>query len=270
MKQPHVLIVVPFKGAIDYCKNLIDSFKTLYISGFTWSAIFWDDGSVEADLLGLYNHIQKSNPGIMIIKHNNQGYTKTCFDIFETFKADLRIDYLLLTNSDIKFRPASIHAMTKRIMSNTNIAVVGAKVLNYESDTIQHTGTIVDHSCENNVGNPYCGLDRLDPQANFVERRLWAHGCSAMYNLDILRKRNLNFDLNFTPAYFEESDLMTRLNVMGYPIIYEPRAEVEHAMNSTHRNERSKYTEVFWANWQKYLDRWKDKISTDPIFDFGA
>jgi GT2 family glycosyltransferase len=263
MRRPYVMMVIPFKGKTELNMQFLSQIRHLYVTGFTYGILFWDDGTPLDELNAFYNAIPRD---IGIAKHDHQGYTKACYDIFETFKLDTRIDYLLLCNNDIKFRPGSFFALVNRMMHNANYSVVGGKILEWEGDKIIHTGTVIK---DGKVFDPYVGLDCNTPEANTVQRRLWVNGCCSLYNMDILRKEDLNFSLDFCPAYFEESNLQTELNNRGYPVIYEPRAEIHHAVNQTMNSERDKYEKVFWTNWQKYLDKWESQFTTNPMFDFG-
>lgn len=266
MRKPYVLVAIPFKSQVKLLKEAVFSFLESYVSGMTFSIILWDDGSKVEELDELYNSIPRQ---VTIVRHENVGYTKAVHNIVNFCKSESRIDYLLLCNSDIKMRKGSFYSIVNRMLTNNNIGAVGGKVLKYGTDEIQHTGTIIDHSCENNIGNPYCGLNCNDPRTNHVERRLWANGCCTLYNIDILKKFNLNFDIdNFSPAYFEEASLQTQMNLLGVPVLYEPRCEVEHVVNASHNEDRQKYERVFWNNWNKYLEMFKDKFD-HPMLNFG-
>jgi GT2 family glycosyltransferase len=257
MEKPFVLVAIPFKGEISLLVEAVKSIFNSYVSGFSYSIVLWDDGSTDEELNQLWNALPKN---ILILKHDNVGYTKAMTSIIDFAKNDQRFDFLLACNSDVKFHTGSFHALTKRLMQNPNFAAVGCKVLKWGTDIIQTTGTILgdDGTSEHKmkVVDPHCGLQKDDPRTMHVERRLWANGCSVMYNLDILRKLGLNFDMEFTPCYFEEADLMTKLNFLGYPILYEPRAVIEHVVNATMNKEREKFEKVFWTNWDKYLQKW--------------
>lgn len=256
MRKPYIIVVIPFKGQIELLREAVFSFLRSYTSGLTYSIICWDDGSTDDELNILYNSIPHQ---VIISKHNNVGYTQTVHNIVNYVKGDNRIDFLLLCNSDIKMRPGSFYALVNRILKNENYGAVGGKILKYGTDEIQHTGTIVKN---NKIEDPYCGLNCNDPKTNFVERRMWANGSCVLYNLNVLRKLNLNFDIeNFSPAYFEEADLMANMNLLGYPILYEPKAEIEHMVNATMGKERNKYEQIFWKNWETYKKKW------EPLYD---
>ena len=264
MKKPFVFVVVPFKSEIKLLLDMIYSLFQSYTSGLSFTLVLWDDGSQDNELDYLYRSIKDNfSQEVLIIKHDNIGYTKQVYDIVDFAKNRDGFDYLLLANSDIRLGTGSFHAMVSRMNSNANIAAVGGKIIKMGTRMINHTGTTIK---DGKIFDPYCGLDIDDPSTKKVERRLWTNGCCTLYNLDILRKENLNFDLEFTPAYFEESDLMTRLNMMGYSILYEPRAIIDHVVNATMGKERDKFEKVFWANWQKYLDKWSPYFNSPQLY----
>lgn len=252
MKQPFIMIVIPFKGQIDTTINCLKSLTKNYTTGYSYSIILVDDGSTDQEIEYLY---QNKIFDCTIVKNNHEGYTKRVQNIFNVILNNHpEYDYILLANNDIIFEPSTIYYLSKRMTTNCNISAVGCKVLQFNSNTILHTGTRLENG---QIIDPYVGLDKNDIRTNFVERRLWVNGCCTLYNAHILRKHNLNFDLDFSPAYFEESDLMTRLNVLGYSVLYEPKAIIQHIMNKTTGEERDKYQEIFSINWNKYLNKWK-------------
>lgn len=259
MKNPYVLVIVPFKDETKLLVEFINSLFRSYVTGFSYSLICWDDGSTDDELNFLYNNISNM---IVIAKHQNVGYTQAVYNIMEYAKSQTEYDHVLIANSDIKFEQGTFFSMVKRSLSNPNIAAVGGKVLKYDTPQILHTGTRLVNG---EIEDPYCGLHRDDPKTNFVERRMWVNGCGVLYKLDILRKENLNFDLQFKPAYFEEADLMSKLNISGYSVMYEPKAIIHHIMNASHNHERSKYESVFWNNWNKYLSRWKPNFNSKQL-----
>lgn len=265
MRKPFILVSIPFKGEVNFVIEAVRSILSSYVSGFTYTMILWDDGSDDSDLNFLWSSVPRE---ILIVKNQNSGYTHSVYKILDLAKNDKSFDFLLLCNSDVKFHTGTFFSLVKRILHNPNYAVVGGKILKWNSDIIQHTGTKLGPDKEPGtvkVIDPYCDLHKDDPRTNFVERRLWVNGCCMMMNLKVFRKENMNFDLEFSPAYFEEADLMTRLNIMGYSVIYEPRALVEHYVNATMNKERQKNEEVFWRNWNKYLEKWSPYFNSKQL-----
>jgi len=262
MRWPFIFVAIPFKGEIPLLLECVNSLFPSYIKGFAYSMVLWDDGSTDEELNSLYFSLPQE-VGIPIVKHDNVGYTQAIFNIFEdVLKNRSEFDYILLMNSDVKFRKNTLYSLVSRMLSNVNVAAVGCKVLKYGTTEIAHTGTRLENG---EIVDPYCGLEENDPRTCFVERRLWVNGCCVLYNAKILRKLNLNFDLHFKPAYFEEADLMTKLVLRGYSVLYDPRAVIEHVINATMGKEKEKYEKIFWENWEKYLERWKPYFSSKQL-----
>jgi GT2 family glycosyltransferase len=259
-KKSFILVMVPFKDEIPLVLDFINSLFKSSVHEFSFSFILWDDGSNNDEIEVLKRSIDGS---ILILKHGNVGYTQAAFNCVEFAKSQQDFTHLLLVNSDVKFEKDTMMNLVQLADSNSNIVAVGGKVVDYRlPNTILHTGTRLENG---SIVDPYCKLHRDDPKANFVERRLWVNGCCVLYNLDILRKENLNFDLEFKPSYFEEADLMTKLNVMGYSVMYEPKAIIHHLVNATHNKERDRYEKVFWTNWNKYLEKWSPKFKSKEL-----
>lgn len=262
MKVPHVVIGIPFKGKVDLLKSFLQSLASSYISGFSWEMILLDDGSSNEESHEVKDMTSKI---AKFIRHEDSiGYTKSVWEIMNESKKNC--DFLLLTNNDIILFPTAITEMVKLMVKNPNTAVVGCKVAHWTDDYIIHTGTRVNKECENHIENPYCGLHINDPKTNFVEKRLWVNGCCMMYNMKIMEKENLNYNLDFIPAYFEESDLHTELNMRGYSVLYCPSATVRHLVNGTVRD-YPQYGKIFSDNWKKYLDKWSEYLDT-PMLSF--
>jgi hypothetical protein len=258
MKNPYILVSIPFYNKSDLTISCLDSLFKSYISGFNWQVILWDDGSSKEELNRLKNSID-IHVGI-ICNEKNIGYTQTCINAVNYAKHE-NFDYLFLLNNDTILFQDAFTNLVKRILTNNNIAAVGGKVIHWNENIIIHTGTRIKN---NKISDPYCGLEINNPITNHVERRLWVNGCYCLYNLDILRKENLNFNPDFGPAYFEESDLMTELNMRGYSVIYEPKARVRHLVNGTTRDYN--FGKIFDDNWNKYLNKWEKYFSSKNLY----
>ena len=258
IKNPYIGVFIPFKGECKLVLDCIYSLLTSYTSGYSFFIVCYDDGSTIEELDYLYRSIHNNFPhDILIVRNEPVGYTQAVHNITEFCKSREDIDYLLLLNSDVKLRVGAFYALVNRMNRNPYTAAVGGKIIKMGTNEIQHTGTRLENG---KIVNPYCGLDANDPITNQVERRLWTNGCATLYNIRILKKEGLNFSLDFKPAYFEEADLMSELNLRGYSVLYEPRAVIEHKLNATMNKDRDRYEKAFWANWKKYKNKW------DPYF----
>lgn len=260
MKKPYCLVVIPFKNKADLVINCVNSILNSYISGFNYYIILISDGSEETEI----EKIEKTyNNLVPVIRREQLGYTKQIYDIVNEIKC-LTYDYILICNNDILFFHNTFTNLVNILKTKVNCACVGCKVLYWDNDIIAHTGVRINNKFENSIENPYVGLNMNDPKTNGIERRLWVNGCCSIYNLDILRKENLNFSLDFMPAYFEESDLQTELNLRGYSVLYNPTSIVRHLINGTTRDD-SIYCQIFENNWKLYLNKWKPYFNSKML-----
>lgn len=259
-KTASVLITIPFKNKSELVLSCLESLTKSYISGISYEILLISDGSEEKEIDFILNNNPYRNVN-QLWRQSNIGYTKTVFNIMEYAK-ERGFNFLLISNNDIKFFPGTISSLVRRALSNPNIANVGCKVIHWTDDIIIHTGTRIKNG---KISDPYCGLKMNDPITNNVERRLWNNGCCSLFNVQILKKENMNFDLEFVPAYFEESDLMTRLNLKGYSVLYEPRAMVRHLVNGTTRDEPN-IGSIFEKNWKLYLSKWEKHFNSKMLY----
>jgi len=131
MRWPFIFVAIPFKGEIPLLLECVNSLFPSYIKGFAYSMVLWDDGSTDEELNSLYFSLPQE-VGIPIVKHDNVGYTQAIFNIFEdVLKNRSEFDYILLMNSDVKFRKNTLYSLVSRMLSNVNVAAVGCKVLKY-------------------------------------------------------------------------------------------------------------------------------------------
>ncbi|MCY4356429.1 MAG: glycosyltransferase [Gammaproteobacteria bacterium] len=131
---------------------------------------------------------------------------------------------LLLLNNDALLEPATLSSALQTLQSAPDIVTVGAKIKLLDG-SLQEAGSIIwnDGSC--------AGYGRgEDPQnyAFMMQREVdYCSGAFLLIDAKIFREMG-GFDLDFAPAYYEESDFCIRLHEKGYRVIYEPKAQITH------------------------------------------
>ncbi|WP_083264411.1 glycosyltransferase [Pseudohongiella acticola] len=135
-----------------------------------------------------------------------------------------RGDFLLFLNNDALLQPGSLRAALNVFGQESNAGAVGGKIRLLDG-SLQEAGSIIwqDGSC---LGYGR-GMQPDNPE--FMFRRDVDY-CSGAF---LLTPRALfaelgGFDIDYAPAYYEESDYCIRLNKAGYRIIYEPAADIIH------------------------------------------
>lgn len=85
----------------------------------------------------------------------------------------------------------------------------------------------------------------------------WASGGSAMFRKSIFEKIG-GFDKLYYPAYWEDIDLSFQARKLGYSVLFEPKAEVDHNHETTNRSVfgEKKINDMSWKNAKKFT--WKN------------
>ena len=85
----------------------------------------------------------------------------------------------------------------------------------------------------------------------------WASGGSAMFRKSIFEKIG-GFDKLYYPAYWEDIDLSFQARKLGYSVLFEPRAEVDHNHETTNKSVfgEKKMRDMSWNNAKKFT--WKN------------
>lgn len=251
----NVLIAIPFMNGTDFLQRAIDGLKD---SNYT--ILLVNDGSSLNESESARNICKNSSKIHMVTNTVNIGYVHTINRIIgEAIRRN--IDFLILANSDTIFTDTDVEALLD-LIQRPNVVAVGGKIVDYDTGTkIIHTGTRLENG---EIVDPYIGRDFQDPIVNDIERRLWVNGCAVAYDMGIFRHYGFKFDTAFSPAYFEESDLMTMFNLMGLTVLYQPKAEIRHFVKAT-MGKDPKSPKIFWDNWNKYLARWAPFFSSKQL-----
>jgi GT2 family glycosyltransferase/SAM-dependent methyltransferase len=131
---------------------------------------------------------------------------------------------VLLLNSDAFVRPGALGAALAALDASPDIGAVGGKLI-LPSGRLQEAGSIVWSDASTH------GYGRgLPPEAGEAMFRRDVDYCSGAF---LMTPRALwdqlgGFDELFIPAYYEEADYCMRLRDLGYRVVYEPTAEVDH------------------------------------------
>ena len=85
----------------------------------------------------------------------------------------------------------------------------------------------------------------------------WASGGSAMFRRDLFNKIG-GFDRLYYPAYWEDIDLSFQARKLGYLVLYEPKAKVDHNHETTNKSVfgEERMRKMSWNNAKKFT--WKN------------
>ncbi len=151
---------------------------------------------------------------------SNQGFLIGC----NTAVAASRGRVVLLLNSDAFVRVGALEAALAALNANSEIGAVGGRLI-LPSGRLQEAGSIVWSDASTH------GYGRgLPPEAGEAMFRRDVDYCSGAFLMTprAVWDRLCGFDEIFIPAYYEEADYCMRLRDLGYRVVYEPSAVIDH------------------------------------------
>lgn len=131
---------------------------------------------------------------------------------------------VLFLNNDTEIEKGALSNALKSLHESKNNGAVGAKLI-LPDGTLQEAGNIIwnDGSC--------LGYGRNDnpmlPEYNFKRVVDYCSGAFLLTKTELLTKHG-GFDIQFNPAYYEETDYCLWLQENNFKVIYDPNVIVKH------------------------------------------
>ena len=135
-----------------------------------------------------------------------------------------RGEYLLLLNNDAMLHLYSIESAIATLQDTPQAGAVGGRILLLDG-RLQEAGSIIfrDGSC---LGYGRHG-DPEAPEYMFQRPVDYCSGAFLLFETGLFRQMG-GFDLDYAPAYYEDSDFCIRLQEHGLKVIYDPNAVITH------------------------------------------
>ena len=177
-------------------------------------------------------------------------------------------EYLIFLNNDTEVTSFWLDEMLAYLDSDEKVGLVGSKLLN-EDGSLQEAGGLVWANGEPwNVGrgeNPYRPEFSYTRQVDYVTGAAMAIRASLWRELD-------GFSQEFSPCYFEDTDLAYKVRGKGYKVLLASHSIVQHFEGKSHGTDAlsgfKKFQEV---NQSTFIDKWSssfigsDHPSTDNM-----
>ena len=131
---------------------------------------------------------------------------------------------LLLLNNDAILHEQAVEFALNRLDSRGDIGAVGGKIVLLDG-SLQEAGSQIfsDGSCAG-YGR---GDDPNKPEYQFCRDVDYCSGAFLLTPRELFVEMEM-FDLDFAPAYYEESDFCLRLAKRNYRVVYEPKSVLTH------------------------------------------
>ncbi len=135
-----------------------------------------------------------------------------------------RGEIVLFLNPDTEVRPDTVRELVMPLVQDPSVGATGAKIYWPGTRRIQHAGGRIYP----NGMTDHWGKGEEDTGQHDVPRDVdYVTGAGFAVRRVILERLN-GFDEEYFPAYFEETDLCTRIRRLDYRIRYIPTAMLDH------------------------------------------
>lgn len=238
---PFVSIIIPVFNKLEYTRTCLETLCGATPEG-SYELIIVDNGSTDGTKQFLEN---LPIPTRIITNSENEGFARACNQGAKKATGE----FLLFLNNDTEPQPGWLDALVEAARRHS-AGAVGCKLL-YPDGRVQHAGIALIDGLPDHP-NRFAPSD--SPEVNRIRELDMVTGACILIN------RELFFTLEgFDEIYrngVEDVDFCLRVREAGYPVIYQPRAEVIHHEGTSEGrfdNVRGNL-EIFFRRWQGRFD----------------
>ena len=203
-------------------ESLINQYDKQLDSG-EFEIILTDNASTDGTIEKISN-LKSYTSNIRIIQNKeNYGFSKGNNIAFK----NARGKYILFLNSDTQVKDKGFLDMINFLNENSQIAVLGARVLNADGSSQPSSGKFYNlfNLFLVLIGGERLGLVRLKP--NKITRVDWVSGVCMMIRFDVFKKIK-GFDENLF-MYMDDIELCFRVKESGYETYFYPNLNIVHS-----------------------------------------
>lgn len=215
--RPTVAIVTVNYNGRDHLADCFDSLRQLDYPRDRFTVVCVDNASAD----GSVDFIRDAYPEVVLIESGaNLGFAAGCNLGAEHVEAD----HVAFLNNDAKVDPAWLGALVDAVEDDPATACAGAKILDWEGRTVDFVeGHLNFHGFARQAHwRAAAEPGRFDAGKDI----LFACGGAMLVRRDVYRSVG-GFDPDYF-MFFEDVDLGWRLWVMGYRVVFAPRAITYH------------------------------------------
>jgi GT2 family glycosyltransferase/glycosyltransferase involved in cell wall biosynthesis/Flp pilus assembly protein TadD len=249
-------IVIPVFNKVEYTRKCLEALSKNTAEG-TYEVIIVDNASTD----GTKEYLTSLNGKVKVISNEtNFGFTEAC-------NQGARIatgEYVMFLNNDTEPQPRWLESLIELVESDNSVGIVGSKLV-YPDGRLQEAGGIIfsDGNGWNygRFGHPE------DPRYEYVREVDYVSGASLLIRTELLKKLNY-FDEQYSPGYYEDTDLCFSVRSLGYKVMYCPFSIVIHhegVTSGTDLAEGMKQYQI--VNREKFVNKWKNVLQERYPYD---
>ena len=215
-EQPLVSVVVPVHGKLPITRRCLVAL-CYAPTAVPFELIVVDDGSADGTTPALEQEVQ----GLRLVRHDYaRGFNQACHSGVAVAKGS----FIVLLNNDTEPCSAWLEELLEPFARWIDTGISGAQLV-YPDGRLQEAGGIVWGNGEpwnyGRGGNPYAPEVAYSRQVDYVS------GAALAIRRDVWSAVG-GFSPEFSPAYYEDTDLAFKVRQAGYSVRYAPLARVIH------------------------------------------
>lgn len=249
---PDASIIIPvYNNVIDTLLCIASVFESP--TERSYEIIVADDGSNDAT-----PQIITSLGGVVryIRQPRNYGFIGNCNEAAK--QADGAT--LIFLNNDTLVMPGWLDPLLATFVLHDNVGLSGSKLISWDG-TLQEAGGI--YWKDGSAWNFGRGADARAPEFSYLKDVDYISGAAIAVPAELWREMN-GFDVIYSPAYCEDSDIAFRLRAAGYRTILNPQSEVLHHEGRSHGRDLTSGIKAYQTrNQQIFFDRWQETLERD-------
>ena len=166
--------------------------------------------------------------------------------------------WVILLNNDTVVTDGWLDALVDMARADDTIGVVGAKLL-FPDGVLQEAGSLI---FKTGAGVNYGKGDRADKTWYEFPREVdYCSGAALLIRHSVWQSTG-GFDLDFAPAYYEETDFAFGVRRAGHRVMYQPKSRIYHFEGATYGTDESpKKRALMKTNRQRLVTKWKRELA---------
>ena len=214
-KKPLVSVIIPVYNQYKYTMRCLQSLLDT-TTDIPYEIIIGDDNSTDET-----QNICEKVRNIRVVRNLTKPGFLTNVNHASQYASGA---FLYLLNNDTQLFPETISALAHALNMDPQLAIVGSKCI-YPDGHLQSAGAFWTKGGKtSNWGhrdNP------LKDDYNYFRYVDYCPGASLMIRRDFWEAEK-GFDEQFSPGYYEETDLCARAKLGGFKVAYQPNSEIIH------------------------------------------
>ncbi|BCX13523.1 MAG: hypothetical protein KatS3mg085_055 [Candidatus Dojkabacteria bacterium] len=228
-EKPKVSIVIPIYNQLKLTLDCLNSIQNANDSTPV-EVILMDDNSPDPKVQSTLSQVEgliyvRNEQNLRFVKNVNKGAKMA------------KGEYVYFLNNDTKVTDHYLETCLELFKRFDNVFSVGSKLI-YPDGRLQEAGSILHTDA---TGINFGAFDDPDHfEYNYVREVHYCSAAALLVKKDLLKKIGW-FDEDFSPGYYDDSELQMRAKKLGYLTLYQPKSVVIHYEGMSHGKDKDKF-----------------------------